>query len=143
MVVDDGPLHIATKDHMALVLRFNLMAVASRLEKLTVLYSTPGKESITTLPLDAIHLENQRCGFQGFRHVCVENGKHMGNWSYPSFASPPMIQTQVDSAQVAPKPPGAIAILATPTPWICEICKLMMHEVSKPDHLAEKSIEKS
>lgn len=64
MTIVDGPLYLATNDHVAYLWDFNARVLASRSEELTLLCTTPDEQSTSfvSMPL----------GFQGLEHVSRE-----------------------------------------------------------------------
>ncbi len=126
MAVDDGPSHLGSHDHIAHLSDLNARALASRLEELTPIYTTPSGQSTSLL---SVPIE-----FQGLGHVPAENSTPWGIWSYRDFASS-MIQTEVKPAHTTPSRLSSTGSAS----WMCKVCDRMMQEVSRSDHLAGKA----
>ena len=126
MTVADGPLHLATNDHIARLRDFNARVLASCSEELTFLYNTPDEQSTSfvSMPL----------GFQGLEHVPTEKGTPWRIWSDSEFASL-TIPTEINPAHTTPSRLSSTSAAL----WLCKVCDRMMHEGSKSDHLAGKA----
>lgn len=130
MAVAHGPSHITTNDHIAHLSDFNDRVLASRLEELTLLCTSPYEQSASFVPVSL--------GFQGLEHVSAGKCTPGTSWSDPEFASS-TIPTGVKPAQTT----LSGSSLAGAALWICKVCDRMMHESSKSDHLAGKAHAKS
>ena len=126
MALADGPSHLATNDHIAHLWGFNARVLASCSEGLTLLYTTPSKQSTSfvSVPL----------GFHGLEHVSTEKSTPWKIWSDPEFDSS-TITTEVKPAHTTPSLLSSTGAAL----WICKVCDRMMHEGSKSDHLAGKA----
>ena len=126
MVVDDGPSHLASGEHIALLSDFHARVLKSHLEELAFVYSTPNEQSTSFLPVPV------EC--QGLRHVIAEESTPTGLWSYPNVASSTIPK------KVKPAPLTPIKLNpAEATLWTCKVCDRAMHEGSKSAHLAGKA----
>ena len=126
MMIDDGPSHLASDEHIAHLSDFNARALASRLEELTLLNPTPGEEFKPYLSVPI--------GFQGLASVSAEKSTPGGTWSYSEFASS-VSQEEVKHAHTTPSGSSSTGAAS----WKCKVCGRKMQEGSKPDHLAGKA----
>ena len=139
MPAEDGLAHINSHSHIARLTQFNASTLTFRIREFTLLCSSVSKKSTSVLPI--AHIKDQQCEITNDVPMSAEIFTHITSSRYLVFAIPLTLPRTIEPTQTKPKIWNTVAISASLSAvlWTCTICNREMPDISKIDHLVEKS----